>query len=205
MGHPGPTGTKLDILKLLVRQELSAQQLADSLSVTAAAIRQHLETLEALGLVVKRKLVTQPSRPTFLYRLSPQGARAFPKRYDLMLGLVVDVLSERHGPAELDDVIRAAARRLAERASGRLGAAGSSHRWKQVADWLEQELAWHADVHVANGGRRITIYQCPFQDVASDHPELCATFFSTLIGAVYGEVTVERAAPPACCAVLSPR
>jgi predicted ArsR family transcriptional regulator len=61
-----PTGTRLDILKYLLRQELSSQVLADKLGVSPAAIRQHLTTLEALRLVTRRKMVTQPSRPTYL-------------------------------------------------------------------------------------------------------------------------------------------
>ena len=80
-----PTGTRLDILERLLRRELSSQALAEELGISPAAIRQHLATLEALSLVTRRKVVTQPSRPTYLYRVSPQGMRVFPKRYDLLL------------------------------------------------------------------------------------------------------------------------
>ena len=39
-----PIGTKQDILKLLIRQEFSADSLARTLGVSPAAVRQHLET-----------------------------------------------------------------------------------------------------------------------------------------------------------------
>src|SRR5580700_11221750 len=97
-----PTGTRLDILELLLKQELSSQSLALSLKVSPAAIRQHLGTLEALGLVSRRKVVTQPSRPTYLYRVSPQGMRVFPKRYDMLLALMIEVLSEHQGPGAVE-------------------------------------------------------------------------------------------------------
>ena len=89
--------------------------MAERLGVSPAAIRQHLTTLEALGLVTRRKGVTQPSRPTYLYRVSAQGMRVFPKRYDLLLTQLIEVLTEREGPEGTGAVIEAAARRMAEK------------------------------------------------------------------------------------------
>ncbi len=201
-----PAGTKRDILKLLIKQELSVQTLAEMLSVTPAAVRQHMETLEALGLVTRRKLVTQPSRPTYLYRLSPEGSRIFPKRYDLLLGLVVDVILEREGPLAVEDIVRAAAERLAAQVGERFGRADERRRWDLLVDWLERELAWHADVRASDGGaRRIVIHQCPFQDVSRDHPDVCRTFFTALIRGLCGDVAVDALASPpapACCGLV---
>ncbi len=200
-----PPGTKQDILKLLVKQELSAKNLADRLGVSATAIRQHLDTLRALGLVERRKLVTRPSRPTFLYRLSSLGQRAFPKRYDLLLGLVVEALLERYGSDGLAAVVEAAARRLAEQVRGRFERSDGRGRWELLVGWLEGELAWQADVSAEpEGGRRITIHQCPFQEVSRAHPAVCGVFFGTLIRTLYGEVPVEHAPAaggPACCSL----
>src|SRR5262245_46680323 len=111
MGMETPSGARLDILELLLREELSSQQLSDRLGVSPAAVRQHLTTLEALGLVVRRKVVTQPGRPTYLYRVSPKGMRIFPKRYDTLLGQMIDVLSERQGAEAVEETIAAAAKR----------------------------------------------------------------------------------------------
>ncbi len=202
-----PGGTKQDILKLLVKQEHSAQSLAETLAVTPAAIRQHLETLTALGLVSRRKVVTQPSRPTYLYRLSPAGLRAFPKRYELLLGLVLDVIRDGEGPAAVTAVVQAAAERLARRVRPASGT--ESARPADLTDWadrLEQELAWQADIGPADGGgRRIVIYRCPFQDVARDHPDVCRVFFTTLLRALAGVAGVDALpAPPApaCCGLV---
>ncbi|MBI3637854.1 MAG: ArsR family transcriptional regulator [Candidatus Rokubacteria bacterium] len=198
-------GTKADILKLLLKQELSAKDLADALSVTPAAVRQHLDTLKAMGLIQRRKGVTQPSRPTFLYRLSRDGSRLFPKRYDLLLGLVIDVLLQRDGQSAVDDVVRAAAERLADRVRERFQRAGEGDRWQLVVNWLEEELAWEADVGTDQGGaRHITIHQCPFQEVSRDRPDVCNVFFASLIRSLYGDVCVEKLSPPApaCCGLL---
>jgi len=201
-----PIGTKRDILKLLIRQELSANSLARALGVSPAAVRQHLETLQALGLVARRKNEpARSSRPTFLYRLSEQGATIFPKRYDLLLGLVVEVVLERSGAGAVEDIIRAAAERLAERGRARLRRGDGAARTKEIIEWLEAELAWQADLTTDRTGRRITIHQCPFQDVAREHPSVCGVFFTTLLRALEGGAEVEQAPTPpapACCAFV---
>lgn len=201
-----PTGTRLDILKYLLRHELSSRVLADKLGVSPAAIRQHLTTLEALRLVTRRKIVTQPSRPTYLYRVSPQGMRVFPKRYDLLLTQIIEVITERQGPDGAGAIIEAAARRVAERVPARVMRSDGQDRWQRLMEWLEAEFAWQADVSEEEGdARRLTIHQCPFQDLSKTQPDVCGLFFGTLIRSVCGGVTVEHAgvaALPACCAFV---
>lgn len=193
-------------MELLLRQELSSQDLAEKLGVSPAAIRQHLATLEALSLVTRRKVVTQPSRPTYLYRVSPQGMRVFPKRYDLLLTQLIEVLTERQGPDGAGAVIETAARRVAERLPTRLTRADGQDRWEQLMEWLEAEFSWQADVaEEAGDARRITIHQCPFQDLSKTQPDVCGLFFGTLIRSVCPVGVVEHApvaAMPACCAFV---
>jgi predicted ArsR family transcriptional regulator len=201
-----PTGTRLDILELLLREELSSQQLSERLGVSPAAVRQHLTTLEALGLVVRRKLVTQPSRPTYLYRVSPPGMRIFPKRYDMLLSQMIGVLSERQGPEAVEETIAAAARRVAEQAPNRVSGGTGPERWPRLLEWLETEFAWQADLtEEAGAPRRLTIHQCPFQDLSKIQPDVCGIFFGALIRTLCPGAVVDHAdapAMPACCAFL---
>jgi len=201
-----PTGTRLDIMERLLRQELSSQELSDKLGVSPAAVRQHLTTLEALGLVVRRKVVTQPSRPTYLYRVSPVGMRIFPKRYDMLLAQMIAVLSDRQGPEAVETTIAAAARRLAEQAPTRVTGGAATERWRHLVEWLEGEFAWQADVSEEAGTtRRLTIHQCPLQDLSKTQPDVCGVFFGSLIRTLCSGAVVEHAdapAVPACCAFL---
>ena len=170
--------------------------------MTATAVRQHLETLHSQGLVARRKLVTQPSRPTFLYRLSAGGAAAFPKRYDLLVALLVEVLLERHGVQWVASLVRDAAHRLANRVRTQFRAVDRRRRWDLLVGWFEEELAWHADVSADDGHHQILIHQCPFQEVSRMQPEVCGVFFRTLIQMLYADVRVEHigvVTGPACC------
>jgi len=202
-----PTGTRLDILELLLRQELSSQSLAEKLGVSPAAVRQHLSTLDALGLVRRRKVVTRPNRPTYLYRVSAQGMRVFPKRYDLLLTRIIEVLAEQQGAAAAVALIEAAARKVAARAREHLGHPSAPDRWPRFLDWLESEFLWQAAVvEEASGARRLTIHQCPFQDLSKTEPDVCGVFFGTLIREAGTQMTVahvEAASEPACCAFLA--
>jgi DeoR family suf operon transcriptional repressor len=206
---PAPAGAKLDILNLLLKQELSSQNLAAMLGVSPAAVRQHLNTLEALGLVMRRRVVTSPNRPTYLYRVSADGMRVLPKRYDLLLVSVIDALIEQDGPQEMEKIVGDAAHRVAARGRDRFRSQDGQRRWELMLEWLEQEFAWQADVEVeASGARRITIHQCPFQDLPRSPVDVCGVFFTTLIRALDGDAPVEHATAtktPACCAFVVSR
>lgn len=193
-------------MQFLLKQELSSQGLAKILEVSPAAVRQHLVTLEALGLVTRRKVVTQPSRPTYLYRVSSQGMRIFPKRYDMLVSQLIEAITEREGAAAAGEIIQTAARRLVERARDHFRGADGDQRWQRLIEWLEEEFAWQAHVKREAGGvQRLTVHQCPFQDLSKAQPDVCGLFFSAIIRTVCGNVPVEHtAAPtaPACCAFL---
>jgi DeoR family suf operon transcriptional repressor len=193
-------------MRLLMKQELSAQSLAATLGVSPAAVRQHLDTLEARGLVGRRKLVTKPSRPTYLYRLSARGTETFPKRYDLLLTLITGVIRDRDGDTAITQILQAAAERLALAVRAQFEGTDTARRWEFLVEWLETEFAWHADVAVDRTGlRRITIHQCPFEAVARQQPVVCAVFFPTLIRVLARRVDVERIPITdgvACCSLL---
>ncbi len=204
-----PEGAKLEIINLLLKQELSSQGLAGILGVSPAAIRQHLNTLEALGLVMRRKVITSPNRPTYLYRVSPDGMRTLPKRYDLLLVSLVQALIEQDGAQGVERIVGDAARRVAERGRSDLRSEAAERRWELMLAWLEREFAWQADVEVdPSGARRITIHQCPFQDLPRSPVDVCGVFFTTLIRALDGDRPVEHATAtktPACCAFVVSR
>jgi DeoR family suf operon transcriptional repressor len=206
MAVSSPSGTKQEILQLLMKRELGAAALADALRISGAAIRQHLQTLEALGWVERRKEGSQPGRPAYLYRLSDEGKRRFRQRHDLLLRLIVEVLLRREGCDALKAIVAEAAERLAVEIPVRAAAEDRQARWRDVLDWLEAQLDWNADTMDEPGGRsRIVIHQCPFQAVSKGHPEICGTFFSTLIRMLYGDAAVLHepgADKPACCALI---
>jgi predicted ArsR family transcriptional regulator len=132
--------------------------------------------------------------------------RSFPKRYDMLAAHLIEVLAEREGPGPAGEIVQAAARRLAARARDRIDGSAGEERWERLVRWLEHDFAWQAQVNKEKDGtRRLTIHQCPLQDLPRTQPDVCGLFFSALIQAVCGDVPVkhvEAATAPACCAFL---
>jgi len=204
MGEPSLSGTKQDILTLLLKQELSASALAGLLDVSGAAIRQHLQTLEAMGLIERRKQGSQPGRPAYLYRLSPGGKRQFPQRHDLLLSLIVEILLRRDGAAGLESLLREAAQRMADALPASSNGTGEPERWKALLAQLEERLAWSAESRdVPGGAHRLEVFQCPFQSVSDDQANICGTFFCALLERACAGSSVEHrpsAEGTGCCA-----
>lgn len=199
-----PTGTKYRILELLARDELTADALSQELRLSATAVRQHLANLDALGLVERRKTTPGPGRPAYLYRLSDAAQAALPKRYDLLLKLLVEVLEARQGEGGVAELFAEAGGRLAREIAPRFEALPSKRRRSAILEWLEAEFGWQADAEdTAPQLCRITVHQCPFRAVTVPHPALCGAFFTTLLEALGlgSPVTHSPLEGVACCAL----
>jgi DeoR family suf operon transcriptional repressor len=182
-----PAGTKRTLLDLLLRHERTAEELASRLDVSPTAVRQHLATLSALGLVERRTADPTAGRPAYLYRLGELGRRAYPKRHDLLVRELIEALIARQGREATLAIITDAARRVAEGAREGLRDPDPGRRWERALAWLETEFAWEADVEeMPGGGRRFVLHQCPFQAVSTDHPAVCGAFFTTLLEQLTG-------------------
>lgn len=199
-----PEGTKRALLDLVVRQEQTAEQLAEKLGVSATAVRQHLGTLAGLGLVARRKAGTRGGRPAFLYRLSELGRRAYPKRHDLLVRELVAALIAREGEERTLAIVTEAAKHLAENVEGEIGS-GSAERIEAIAGWLEAEFAWEADLErIPGGGLRFVVHRCPFQAVSAVHPTVCGAFFRALLEGMTGAGPFDHRplGDGVCCCVL---
>ena len=195
--------TKEEILALLTREERSAQMLAEELKMTPAGIRQHLSALEAQGLITHRKQGGEPNRPTYLYRLSESGKAAFPRKYDLLAAELVRTAKGELGPDVAARLVEHAGRQVAERIDGSHGDPVS--RAVEALAYLNSTTTCRGDVIAdPDGTVRMTLYQCPFQSVSKEHPEVCPAFLGGLFKSLLGAKAVTCtpvAAGLACCQV----
>jgi predicted ArsR family transcriptional regulator len=92
------------LLKLLRANKLglSVDELSKGLEITRNAVRQHLSSLEAAGLVTTG--TTRPSgggRPQQLYILTELGSESFPRQYSWLAQLVVASVQREEGAANM--------------------------------------------------------------------------------------------------------
>jgi predicted ArsR family transcriptional regulator len=99
--------TRRRILTLLKEEkELTADQLAEILGISAVAVRRHLTKLESDQLVEYKEVQRGMGRPSFVYRLGPEAASFFPRRYEELASTVLETIRDLYGTDAVDAVFR---------------------------------------------------------------------------------------------------
>ena len=185
------------ILSLLRRRTHTVDDLAGSLELSGNAIRNQLSTLERDGLVASEGTRRGPGKPAWLYRLTPEAERLFPKPYAAVLDELLEVLGERLPPEEIDAALDEVGRRLAATVPPLTGPVGS--RMPAVLETLG-ELGGLAEYHAADGCLVIEGFDCPLAKTVPRHPDACRVVQAMLEEVLEQPVTEEcdRSGPPRC-------
>lgn len=107
--------TRGKVIAALRRGVGEAEEIAHALGISANAVRTHLGALERAGLVERdgvRRSVAVGKPPTW-YRLRPEAELVFSRAYPPVLGALLNELTERLPPEQVEQVMHAAGRRLA--------------------------------------------------------------------------------------------
>lgn len=185
-----PTRRKI-LLALKQHGGMTAAELADRLGITSMGVRRHLTALERERLVYYNLVQRGKGRPSYVYQLSQEAERLFPKNYaglaNELLGylaaqadgrVVIQLFDERarrrirQAQAELDG------RSLAERVAG---LTSIFSREGYLAEWDQLD----PDTFV------IREHNCAVRDVAVEHRAACESELSFL-RAVLPEAEVTR-------------
>ncbi|MFE9064324.1 helix-turn-helix transcriptional regulator [Streptomyces violaceusniger] len=171
----------------------TAAELAQRLELTQAAVRRHLDTLVADGVVEPREKRVYGARgrgrPAKVFALTDCGRDAFDQAYDK---LAVDALhwieqSAGGGEAGRAAVAAFARARLAAQAEGYRGtveAATPGRRTEALADALSAD-GYAATARSAPVGEQLCQHHCPVAHAAERYPQLCEAeteVFSQLLG-----------------------
>ncbi len=162
--------TKGQVAALLRRGVATVEELARELGLTDNAVRSHLAALERDGMVTQTGVRRGAGKPAYTYALTADAERLFPKAYGALLGLMLDVLSERLPPDTLEDLLRDMGHRLAV---GKAPSTGDLRTRVDGAVALLGELGGFAEVEEQDGGYVIRGCSCPLAAAVKDHPETC--------------------------------
>lgn len=196
--------TRGRIVQLLRPEPRTVNDLAAALNLTDNAVRAHLATLERDRLVRQRGLRAAFRKPNFIYELTDEADRLFPKAYGPILAELLDVLRQTLPEDQRRQALREVGRRLA--------APHLPHMAKDLPTRLTQVLALLKDlgglaqVEVANGQYRIQGSSCPLSAVVQKNPEACQ-LAESLLTALLGTPVHERCqkgSTPHCCFDLDP-
>ena len=197
--------TRGQIILLLRPASRTVEDLAQLLRLTDNGVRAHLTTLERDGLVEQRGVVRRGlGKPAFLYALTPEAERLFPKAYEPVLRQLLDVLEERERPEQVESLLRATGRHLAQTLTtlegdlrARVGAASETLN----------ELGGLTDVEESEGEFWIQGQACPLVSLVPDHPQVCQlaeALLSELVGQPVQEHCARHGAPRCRFAIEKP-
>ena len=185
--------TRRQIVELLKRNDgATADLIAERTGITASAVRQHLTSLRADGLIRFEAERAGAGRPIHHYSLTAGGDALFPRNYvDLTNELLAYV-----GEEDADLLARIWERRAQarfERAAKRLAGLSFAERVAGIALILDED-GYLADFTDLGDGRfRLTEHNCAVLAVAQRDRHACSTELGFL-QALLPDATVTRTA-----------
>lgn len=178
-------GTRQDVIELLLRGDRTVQELADSIGVSANAIRGHLVGMERDGLVIQRETRRDTGgKPAAVYALSPDADELFPKAYAFVLEGILSVLDEREGPARVRETLAEVGARAAVPADG-----PEEARVRAAADLL-RSLGGTVEVRREPGRWTLRGFSCPLSAVTARDARVCG-LAEALVQRTTGGTVVE--------------
>lgn len=177
------------------RGPVTAAALAETLGLTSAAVRRHLEGLAAEGFVEDRELPRvggrKRGRPARAFVVSDKGHASLRSDYASLAASLLKFLDETGGEEAVTQFARERAEALATRVRPRVDAAGPDigDRTAALAKALTDEGFAATTRPVGDGtplaGVQLCQGHCPVQHVAADFPQFCdqeAKAFSSTLG-----------------------
>jgi DeoR family suf operon transcriptional repressor len=189
------------IVTLLQRGDLTADEIAVKLGLTANAIRAQLTAMERDGVIRRAGRRPGTTRPSHVFQLTPEVEQLLSRAYIPLLTQLVDVFAKELPEDQLNGLMRDAGRGLAEALSTARSSSGAlGDRVAAASTILNEQLGALTTVE-PNGGYIIRGAGCPLSAVTGKHRAVCRAMESlvtTLVGAPAHECC-DRANRPRCC------
>jgi len=191
------TDAKRRIVDVLHRGDgATASELARTLDLTAAAVRQHLDALADLGLVHADEPTAAGGRgrPAQRWHLTPAARTLYPDRHADLTVELLELMRAELGDEALDRVIDSRARKQAAAYSEDLAKLrGLERRARRLAE-LRTVEGYDAEVVAAPDGDGVLLveHHCPVCDAASVCQGLCRGELEAFRTALGPDADVER-------------
>lgn len=191
------TDAKRRLIDRLKRVEsATAPELATEFGLTDTAVRQHLDTLESVGLVERTVgAAAGRGRPPVHWRITTAAAELFPDRHAELAVEFVRAIRATLGEEALDRVLASRSERQLEQYRGEIDPTGPvGVRVRRLAELRTAEgyLAEAVDDDERPGSMVLVEHHCPVCDVASTCDGLCRSELELFRRTLGPNVAVER-------------
>lgn len=195
------------IVALLQRDELTIDDIASQLQLTANAVRAQVTAMERDGVIQRVGRRAGSTRPAQVFALTSEIEQLLSRAYVPLLTQLVRVFSARLPARQVEALMREAGRGLAHELTPTKGSSRTLRdRVFEVSELLNEQLG--AITHVTeNGGYVIRGRGCPLAALTGKHPAVCRAIES-LVHEVLGVAVREccdRNGRPCCCFNIKPQ
>lgn len=173
---------RMRVLRLVkARGSCSIGEAASELGFTHEGVRKQMAAMEAGGWVIREAGAEtgKPGRPVETYRVTAAGDRLFPKSYDRLSSDLIAGVAAAGGPSMMRKV-------LAALADMQVAAWAPLLQGKTPRKKLERLRGLYLNddpfmsVEEVDGDLILIERNCPFLNVAMEHPALCSLSVATL-------------------------
>jgi DeoR family suf operon transcriptional repressor len=151
-----------------------AEELAGALAITPSAVRQHLTSLSADGLVAYEERRGGPGRPKHVYRLTESAEALFPKRYGDLASELLDYVEDAD-PAMVERLFAKRRQRRIANAKTRLAGKPFADQVAELTKILDEDGYLAAVEVMDDGSYRIVEHNCAILEVARNYGHACSS------------------------------
>ena len=188
LGGSGGNTTKELILQLLLEGSKTAGEIADKLKIQKSAIRTHLESLQTEQSVKSYFKIERLGRPRKVYELTESGREFFPRRYDLVLSLVLQEIESTKGHEYMKKIVESIADKMSQDIREKIKKSSSSLEESiKILNSVSSELGFMSSFYKKedkddNNTYSIVSNNCIVHKIAIRHQDaICHGFHDRLI------------------------
>jgi DeoR family suf operon transcriptional repressor len=198
----GPEPTKEKIFQALRTQgQMTVTELASAIKITPIAVRHHLTSLQAEGMIEVREERHGVGRPRQIIKLTPSALDRNTSRYYQFTSLLLDQLKEHLPPEMVEKLLLEVASGMAGAWKKELDSLPLPRRLERLVELLTGE-GFVARVESTGSGQYcLTELACPYSRISLSHPEVCAldaSMISRALGTPVERTSCIRTGSNAC-------
>lgn len=179
--------TKDLILNLLLGGSKTAGEIADKLKIQKSAIRTHLESLQTEQSVRSYFKIERLGRPRKVYELTESGRELFPRKYDLILSLILQKIESTEGHEYMKKIVESIADNMAHGIHDKIKKSSSSlEESVRILNSVSNEIGFMSSFYkeADNNNSRYSIVSsnCIVHKIAIGHQDaICHGFHDRII------------------------
>ena len=177
--------TKRSILELLLGGPKTSGEIAEELQIQRSAVRIHLDSMQTQRTVKSYFKIVRLGRPIKLYELTESGRELFPRKYDLVLSLIINKIEELGGHEHLKKIIRSVADDIAKDIKEKIGKGDgrdSLENSLKVLNSVSNEMGFGSSICNDNDAVSLISRNCILHKVAVNNQDaICHGFHDRII------------------------